>query len=134
MLSAIYIDTPADVRSIPQSYTIHCITTGLIDSDINVEIYLERHGGHYYSTQIPAVQGYNETPPSTSILNSATNTYAYSETVVWSADKVVVDRTDFDDIGFTKYNGDHDWACRVEFMSGKPFEDLQTYIRGRQRL
>ena len=118
------------MRSIPQSYTIHCITTGRSDSDITVGIFLERHGRSYYDQIVPPVLGFNETPPNMSTLNSTTNTYDYYETVVWRADKVEVDETEFNDHGFTKYNADHDWACGV--ISNTGYDDLQTYIRGEQ--
>ena len=133
VLSAIYIDPPADVRSIPQSYTIHCITTGWSDSNTAVGIFLERHGQSYYDKIVPPVLGFNGIPPNMSILNSAKQTYDYYETVVWRADRVEVDETEFNE-SFTKYNGDHDWACRFVYpMLPEKYEDLQTYIRGKQR-
>ena len=76
----------------------------------------------------PPVSGYNRHPPP-STLNSATFTYDYSEEVVWRADAVVVDGTEFSDQGLSKYNGDHDWACHVNITGGGKYV-LQTYIRG----
>ena len=134
VLSAIYIEPPADVRSVPQNYTIHCITTGQSTSSITVELFLERHGNTYYdptiNTNVPPVSGYNQHPPPPSILNSANHTYDYSEEVVWRADRVEVDETEFSAQGFTKHNGDHDWACGVNYVGGG-YDDLQTYIRGK---
>ena len=134
VLLAIYIEPPADVRSVPQNYTIHCITTGQSTSSITVGLFLERHGNSYYdsmfTTNVPPVSGYNQTPPPPSTLNSATHTYDYSEEVVWRADRVEVDGTEFSAQGLTKYNGDHDWACGVSIAGGGGYDDLQTYIRG----
>ena len=121
VLLAIYIDPPVDVKSVPQNYTIHCITTS---SNINVKMFLESHGNSYYNNQIPPVLGYNETPP---LLMSTSGTcHYYSEEVVWQANSVVTDSTDFSEEGLTKYNGDHDWSCQVETHNNY----LQTYIRG----
>ena len=131
VLSAIYIEPPADVRSIPQSYTIHCITVGKKSSDINVGMYLERHGQSYYNFQVPPVLGYYQNPPYRNTLNSTTLTYDYSEEVVWRADRVEDDSTEFNKQGLTKYNGDHDWACGVNYPTSR-YDDLQTYIRGEQ--
>ena len=125
VLSAIYIEPPADVRSVPQNYTIHCITTGQSSSNITVGMYLERHGYSYFNSSY-YVLGYDE------ILNSTTLTYDYSEEVVWRADRVVVDSTEFKEHGLTKYNADHDWACGVNHSD--KYEDLQTYIRGKTLL
>ena len=59
-------------------------------------------------------------------------TYDYSEEVVWRADTVVVDGTEFSDQGLTKYNGDHDWACHVNIIDGViDVDTLQTYIKGK---
>ena len=43
VLLAIYIDPPTDVKSVPQNYTIHCITTGQNSSNITVGMFLESH-------------------------------------------------------------------------------------------
>lgn len=132
VLSAIYIEPPADIRSIPQSYKIHCITTGWNRSNSTVGIYLERHGQSYYNAQIPAVLGYNQEPPCVHTLNITNLTYYdYSEEVVWRADRVEFDQTEFNEQGLTNNNGDHDWACGVHY-STKGYDDLQTYIRGEQ--
>ena len=131
VLLAIYIDPPSDMKSVPQNYTIHCITTGQSNSDITVGIFLERHAQNFYNGTniIPPVIGYSQIPPTVNTLNSTTLTYDYSEEVVWRADRTEFDETEFDDLGFTKYNADHDWACRVDNpISG--YDDLQTYIRG----
>ena len=130
MLLAIYIEPPADVRSVPQNYTIHCITTGQNSGDITVGIFLERHGQFYYNTKTAAVQGYSQTPSLIKTLNSRTLAYDYSVVVTWRADQVEMDSTEFDQQGLTKHNGDHDWACGVDSIKG--YDDLQTYIRGRQ--
>ena len=117
MLLAIYIEPPADVRSVPQNYTVHCITTstGLQNKRDNVHVVslelLGRNLGVFQST-----------------LNDATFTYDYSEEVVWRAEKVIMQSTEFSDQGLTKYNGDHDWACKVD-TNGHNY-DLQTYIKG----
>ena len=131
VLLAIYIDPPSDVKAVPQNYTIHCITTGQSSSDITVGMFLERHAQNFYNgTNIPPVMGYSQIPPTVNTLNSATLTYDYSEEVVWRADRTEFDETEFDEQGFTKYNADHDWACRVDKpISG--YDDLQTYIRGK---
>ena len=132
VLLAIYIEPPADVRNVPQNYTIHCITTGQSTSSITVGLFLERHGKCYYIQPqfSPPVSGYNQHPPP-STLNSTTLTYDYSEEVVWRADRVEVDGTEFSDQGLTKYNGDHDWACGVNISDrGGDYDDLRTYIRG----
>ena len=130
VLLAIYIDPPVDMKSVPQNYTIHCITTGQSSSNITVGMFLEAHGQCYYSVIVPPVMGYSQIPPTVNTLNSATLTYYdYSEEVVWRADRTEFDETEFDEQGFTKYNADHDWACRVDNpISG--YDDLQTYIRG----
>ena len=71
VLSAIYIEPPADVRSVPQNYTIHCITTGQSSSNITVGIFLERHGNSYYNnSNVPPVLGYSQDPPLLNTLNS----------------------------------------------------------------
>ena len=116
------------MKSVPQNYTIHCITTGQNSSDITVGMFLERHGQSYYNAVIPPVMGYNQTPPHLNTLNSTTLTYDYSEEVVWKANRVEVNDTEFGDQNFSKYNGDHDWACGVTHSSG--YDDLQIYIRG----
>ena len=125
--SAIYIEPPADVKSVPQSYTVHCITAGFRNDLFTVELALENM---YYTNpnNPPPVSGYNQHPDH-SVLNSDTFTYDYSEEVVWRADTVVVDGTEFSDRGLTKYNGDHDWACHVNITDGGKYV-LQTYIRG----
>ena len=117
------------MRSVPQSYTIHCITTGQSSNNINVGMFLERHGNSYFnsSKNVPPVLGYSQDPPLLNTLNSATLTYDYSEEVVWRADRVEVDSTLFNEQGFTEYNADHDWACGVTYSG---YDDLQSYIRG----
>ena len=133
VLSAIYIEPPADVRSVPQNYTIHCITTGQSSNNITVGMFLERHGNNYYNSSTVPVLGYSQDPPLLNTLNSATLTYDYSEEVVWRADRVEVDSTEFNEQGLIKYNADHDWACGFNYPtdnSNKPDYDLQTYIRG----
>ena len=117
------------MRSVPQNYTINCITTGQNSSNITLGMFLERHGRNYYISHVPPVSGYNQTPPLLNTLNSATLTYDYSEEVVWRADRVEVDQTEFDKQGLTKYNADHDWACTVNYPTSG-YDDLQTYIRG----
>ena len=119
------------MKSVPQNYTIHCITTGQNSSNIHVGMFLERHGQSYYnlSQTISPVMGYSQIPPTVNTLNSTTLTYDYSEEVVWRADRTEFDGTEFDEQGFTKYNADHDWACRVDKPT-KAYDDLQTYIRG----
>ena len=92
-------------------------------------MFLEKHGQSFYNAVDPPVMGYSQIPPTVNTLNSATLTNDYSEEVVWRADKIEFDETEFDEQGFTKYNADHDWACRVN-DSIIAFDDLQTYIRG----
>ena len=135
VLTVIYIEPPADVRSVPQNYTIHCITTGRITSSVFVDLFLETHGNiHYNKPQFtPPVSGYNQVPPVVSTLNSTTLTYDYSEEVVWSADTVVVEGSEFSDQGLLSDNGDHDWECGVFYLNGR-YNDLQTYIRGKCQL
>ena len=128
VLSAIYIEPPADVRSVPQNYTIHCITTGQSSSNITVGMFLERHSQQYYIGNVPPVLGYSQDPPLLNTLNRATLTYDYSEEVLWRADRIEVDLTEFNDQGHTEYNAEHDWACGVTYSRG--YDDLQTYIRG----
>ena len=43
VLSAIYIEPPTDMRSVPQNYTIHCITIGQRPDRITVEVFLEKY-------------------------------------------------------------------------------------------
>ena len=100
------------MRSVPQNYTIHCITTE--QSSSNIKLFLENI--------ISPVLGYSQVPPLFDQLNA--NTYDHFEEVVWRADRVVVDVTYFSNQGFSQFNGDHDWACDV---SGNV---LQIYIRG----
>ena len=130
-LFAIYIEPPADVSSVPQNYTIHCITSEVVTSFITVKMYLENHDGNsdYTAQSPPPVLGYSMRPLSPTTLNEADLIYDYSEEVVWRADTVVVDGTEFSDQGLTKYNGDHDWACHGGINSGDNYF-LQTYIRG----
>ena len=45
--------------------------------------------------------------------------------VVWRADRVEINSTEFSDQGLTRYNGDHDWACGVNYPTNK-YNDLQT--------
>ena len=135
VLAAIYIEPPADVRSVPQNYTIHCITTGESTSSIIVGLFVERQGNahHYSPNRTPPVSGYNQTLPVVSTLNSTTLTYDYSEEVVWSADKVVVQASEFEGQGLSRLNGDHDWACA--YPSTSPHTDVvQTYIRGEKKM
>ena len=84
----------------------------------------------YYnnSNNPPPVSGYNQYPAHSEL---GVATYDYSEEVVWRADTVVVDGTEFSDQGLTKYNGDHDWACHVDIKHGGK-DVLQTYIRGEE--
>ena len=87
------------------------------------------------SIMTPLLHQYQDTtstlaPPPSEL---AVFTYDYSEEVVWRADTVVVDGTEFSEQGLTKYNGDHDWACHVDILTVG--EDvLQTYIRGEKGL
>ena len=116
--------------SIPQNYTVHCITSGFKKDMFTVELALENM--YYNNSNNPPpvpVSGYNQHPPSPRTLDSATHTFDYSEEVVWRADTVVVDGTEFSDQGLTKYNGDHDWACHVDIINGG-IDVVQTYIRG----
>ena len=134
VLAAIYIEPPADVRSVPQNYTIHCITTGENTSSIIVGLFLDRRERAHYDHEDhppPPVLGYVQNPSVVGTLNSATLTHDYSEEVVWSADRVVNYDTEFDAQGLSKQNGDHDWACAVDYPNQTPhFATLQTYIRG----
>ena len=134
MLEAIYIEPPADVRSVPQNYTVHCITTGQDTSNITVGLFLETHGNSYYNQAqfTPPVSGYNQVPPVVSTLNNSSLTHDYSEEVVWSADTVEEEATEFSDQRMSRHNGDHDWACGVNHNGG--YDDLQTYIRGENEL
>ena len=116
------------MKSVPQNYTIHCITTGQSSSNITVGMFLERHSQQYYIGNDPPVLGYSQDPPLLNTLNSTTFTYDYSEEVAWTADRIEVDSTEFNE-SFTKYNGDHDWACGVSYPTSG-YDDLQTYIRG----
>ena len=127
-LSAIYIELPADV-SVPQSYAVHCITSGSEPHILNVQLFLETHGSKYYNSTTPPVSGYHQYPAHSEL---GMTIYDYSEEVVWRADTVVVDGTEFSDQGLTKYNGDHDWACHVKIKDGfsSGVDKLQTYIRG----
>ena len=84
---------------------------------------------NYYIRNVPPVLGYSQDPPLLNTLNSTTLTYDYSEEVVWRADRVEVDSTEFNEQGFTKYNADHDWACGVSYPTSG-YDDLHTYIRG----
>ena len=96
-------------------------------------MFLETHGQDYYIGNVPPVLGYSQDPPLLNTLNSTTLTDDYSEEVVWRADRVEFDTTEFDKQGLTKYNADHDWACGFNYPtnnSNKPVYDLQTYIRG----
>ena len=111
--------------SVPQNYTVHCITTGFNNVHFTVELALENM---YYnnSNNPPPVSGYNQHPAHREL---GIVTYDYSEEVVWRADTVVVDGTEFSDQGLTRYNGDHDWACHVN-ITGGGIDVVQTYIRG----
>ena len=92
VLFAIYIEPPADVRSVPQNYTIHCITSGVTSSTITVKMYLENHENSDYTAQSPPpVLGYSMRPLSPTTLNETDLIFDYSEEVVWRADTVVVD-------------------------------------------
>ena len=124
VLLAIYIDPPVDVKTVPQNYTIHCITTGQNSSNTTVGMFLESRGNSYYNNQIPPVLGYTETP---SLLMITNETYHYYSQVVWQANSVVTDSTDFSEEGLAKYNGDHDWSCQIETYN----YSLQTYITGK---
>ena len=124
---AIYIEPPADVMSVPQNYTVHCLIDGFTNTMFTLELALENM---YYTNpnNPPPVSGYNQYPDH-SVLNSDAFIYDYSEEVVWRAGTVVVDGTEFSDRGFTKYNGDHDWACHVNITT-RGIDVVQTYIRG----
>ena len=127
-LLAIYIEPPADVRRVPQNYTVHCITKGLLTNILNVELNLEVHHRFiYYAKTVPG-RNHHLVPM---ILDDNLVLYDYTAEVVWRADIVVVNGTEFSDQGLTKYNGDHDWACHVDVDSNfKDDSELQTYIRG----
>ena len=130
MLVAIYIEPPVDVTAVPQSYTIHCITTGEEDNITNVALFLERHSLAYYSgSNTPPVTGYDNMFNVTT-LDSATLTYDYSEVLQWNADRVEKDKTEFSAQGLSSSNGDHDWACAVYYSNKNVYDDLQSYIRG----
>ena len=124
-LSAIYIELPADV-SVPQNYTVHCVISGVSKGVLNVQMFLETYENEYYDSRTPPVSGYNRHPAHSEL---GMLTHDYSEEVVWRADTVVVDGTEFSDQGVTKYNGDHDWACHVN-ITGGDIDVVQTYIRG----
>ena len=111
---------------------MHCITSGPIASSITVKMYLENHDGNsdYTAQSPPPVLGYSMQPLSPTTLNEAGLIYDYSGEVVWKADTVVVDSTEFSDQGLIKYNGDHDWACHADFKNDYGTNFLQTYIRG----
>ena len=115
--------------SVPQNYTVHCITSRSSAHILNVQLFLETHGNEYYDSATPPVSGYNQHPAHSEL---GLFTYDYSEEVVWRADTVVVDGTEFSDQGLTKYNGDHDWACHVNITRSisSDVDKLQTYIRG----
>ena len=102
-------------------------------NSIIVGLFVERRGEEvYYNKYLkhPPVFRYIQSPPTVSTLNSATLTHDYSDEVVWSADKVVNFDTEFDAQGLSKYNGDHGWACAVDYHNQTPhFAVLQTYIR-----
>ena len=118
LLSAIYIEPPVDVRSVPQNYTVHCITTGKMfrPEDITVKLFSEKYEtnstGLILSTPV--------------LKDSATKTFDYFTEVSWSADKVETTATEFSDHGFTQFNGDHDWICSIQEKN----EFLRTYIKG----
>ena len=132
---AIYIEPPADVRSVLQNYTIHCITSGWTVTSGTVKMYLENHENSNYTAESPPpVLGYSMRPLSPTTLNEAGLIYDYSEEVVWKADRVVVDGTEFSDQGLTKYNGDHDWACHGGIQNYDDTNFLQTYIRGENKI
>ena len=100
--------------SVPQNYTVHCITSGTSAHILNVQLFLETHGNEYYDSATPPVSGYNQHPAHNEL---AVFTHDYSEEVVWRADTVVVDGTEFSNQGLTKYDGNHDWACHVDILT-----------------
>ena len=102
-LLAIYIEPPADVRSITQSYTVLCIT---VQNSVTVRLFRE-----------------NSVFMTSDIINDDD---MHTVEVIWRADEVLRESTEFIAQGLTKYNGDHDWACRISDTSSS----LQTYIRG----
>ena len=97
---------------------------------MTVGLFLETHGERYYNqTQFtPPVSGYRQAPPVVSTLNNSSLTHDYSEEVVWSADTVEEEASEFNEQGLSRHNGDHDWACGVSHNGG--YDDLQTYIKG----
>ena len=104
---AIYIEPPADVRSVPQNYTVHCITVK------NSKTVLMSLGQK--SVYMP-----NDT---SSIINSDMGDHTLA--ISWGADRVLMDSTEIVAQGVTKNNGDHGWTCTDEMDSF-----LQTYIKG----
>ena len=106
MLLAIYIEPPADVRSVTQSYKVLCIT---VQNSETVQFLQES------SVFVPK---FNCMPTNEDNLHTVE--------VSWRADKVLRESTEFVAQGLTKYNGDHDWACRTSDATLL----LQTYIRG----
>ena len=106
-LLAIYIEPPADVKGVPQKYTIHCVT---VKDLMTVQLSL-------------GLKNYAYMPNRTSSINNDMNDHIL--VVSWEADKVLMDSTEFIAQGLTKNNGDHGWTCTNEVESL-----LQTYIRG----
>ena len=101
-----YIST--DIISVNLCRHKGIIFVGAVESsNITVGMFLERHSQQYYIRNVPPVLGYGQDPPLLNTLNSTTLTYDYSEEVVWRADRVEVDSTEFNEQGFTKYNADH---------------------------
>ena len=104
VLSAIYIEPPTDMRSVPQNYTIHCITIGQRPDRITVEVFLEKYDEN--ETNGTEATTYNQSLSDPVLLDTTTNTYDYSTEVSWSADKVETTATEFSDYGLTRHNGD----------------------------
>ena len=126
VLSAIYIEPPADVRSVPQNYTIHCITTGQSTSSITVGLFLEKHEKSYYYDQlqpqnISSLSGY-------STVSNTSLTYDFSEVIAWGTNIVEMEEPKIKDDQEIKekYDGDHHWVCHVNSN-----ETLETSIRGK---
>ena len=122
VLSAIYIEPPADVRSVPQNYTVHCITTGQSTSSITVGLFLERHGKSYHYDQLQPQNISSLSEYST--LSDTSLTYDFSEVITWGMSIGEMEESEIS--GDQEiYNGDHHWVCHVN-----SYETLQTYIRG----
>ena len=108
MLLAIYIEPPADVRSVPQNYTVHCTT---VKDLMNVQLVLEN------SVYVQVLKKH--------LIN--TNMDDHTFVVSWNGDEVPMKSTNklLTDSTELRLIGDHDWACMSQMDS-----PLQTYIRG----